>query len=981
MIIQGQVLDKDNLNRAFVSKTATGTQILLGSLNLSGGITATTLAGTHSGDGAGLTNLTATNLAGTINDARLSSNVMLLGTSQTITTNKTFSAAANLYFAGGTTYCINTVGDGKFNALTVDGIATFDGADYIKFTSSGYAPPSASSAGTKIILYDDPNRSYAFGVDADTVWYDGHTNHRFYTNGGTTTKTLRMTIDNTGVTIANNLSGTGTLTVSGTSTLTGNVTTSNDLTVIKNFEVQGEMKHNQYNEFPDPLLVSGETTNWIPRRTAVAFDPAQVPTGIGAYGSIKLTPSAADGYVIYEYLFDTSPNEWVTFSAYLYSTVVSRASQLWILWFKADKTPSTTIGVSLDIANTPTLWTRYNISGQAPADARYFKVRVDNDGYNASTNADMYFTGFQVERGHAMTGFKPYFGGNESGDMKYSGINIVGTKVVNDQGLLTLSNEDGVYGVISSKGNAGIKLKYNTKEIVIGEATGTAYTLGKVAIGASSTSQMLSVTGTSGSESGLGIFQITDGTAPLRMGSNSTYSWIQSHGSKPLYINTFSNNVILQANASANVGIGTTSPSERLDVSGKIKVQGNAENQLIIDMSSSDDGQINFVKTGDNTKVAGRIMFDGYASAANVKSNLRFYTANSTDSGATNGLSEKMTILSSGLVGIGITTPRYLLNLSGPDNKDTGPIIFLGGNASDQVEGGRIRFGEYNTKASYQGAHIHYNASTNMLHIGIHNADDVLTANDINAISIARADGAVTISTPTTLSGTLSITGNTTVGGTLGVTGAATFSNSVTASFFTGRIDLVDTRSVVTKPTTYARGMTLNFKTASVVSLPVPASTTYAGVMGFAQWSDNSGGGTHELAFNGDLGLYYRYGAKDATDAFGAWQKIMTSTNGGHGTGFNADKLDNQHASDLMSSTAYREKYVVGAGGLVALTDITIPNSRTYVLGTNRLLVFRDGILQDLVDDYNEVSATSIEFVYDLPAGSKVTFVILSAGA
>ena len=66
-----------------------------------------------------------------------------------------------------------------------------------------------------------------------------------------------------------------------------------------------------------------------------------------------------------------------------------------------------------------------------------------------------------------------------------------------------------------------------------------------------------------------GTIKITGGgNASLRIGTMNEYSWIQSHGSRPLYINELGNNIILSKNRSGNVGIGTEIPKSKLDVRG-----------------------------------------------------------------------------------------------------------------------------------------------------------------------------------------------------------------------------------------------------------------------------------------------------------------------------------------------------------------------------------------------------------------------------
>ena len=65
--------------------------------------------------------------------------------------------------------------------------------------------------------------------------------------------------------------------------------------------------------------------------------------------------------------------------------------------------------------------------------------------------------------------------------------------------------------------------------------------------------------------SGSGFSIQSFGGTNLKLGGNYTYSWIQSHAAKPLYINELGNNTIFNL-SSGNVGIGTASPVAKLHI-------------------------------------------------------------------------------------------------------------------------------------------------------------------------------------------------------------------------------------------------------------------------------------------------------------------------------------------------------------------------------------------------------------------------------
>lgn len=463
MLKQGQLLSVDNLNRSYISKTATGTQIVLGSLNLSGSINASSFTGIHRGDGSGLTSLNASQItSGSISDARLSSNVFLLNKNQTVTSTTKFSGAvtmnAQLNFADGTTYYINNSGIASFNAATVH----------------------------------------------------------------------------------------------------------NTLTV-NNLETVGEIKQSFENEFPDPVMASGSANLWWNSGGEIAFEPSQTPTEIAAFGAVKYTSAANSSYIMYRHYIDAVPNQWITLSMYLYATEGNTQGGIGLTWYNANK-ESLSSSIQ-DMSPIPTGWTRYSQTARAPATARYVRIRYNS----SSANTSVYLTGFQVERGRALTGFKNYTGANQS-EKNIGGVTISGVSLdpsTFGQGALNLWVDEGTDGRISSRGNYGIRLKRDTNEIQVGNNTSSVTMNGTVKVSGDFLVESPSASSTR--------FAGTGGTSHFNHGTAGNI--YLSHGTGKIIYRTYNStnqtyNEHSATDANGNWVFGGSTPTSgyRVDIVGKLRV-------------------------------------------------------------------------------------------------------------------------------------------------------------------------------------------------------------------------------------------------------------------------------------------------------------------------------------------------------------------------------------------------------------------------
>lgn len=552
MIQLNQPLTSDVLNSAFVSKKTTGTQVLLGGLYLKGGITtetdlsvlgvlnavsiktsgridADTFYGKFNGDGSAITNINGTNIAsGTVADARLSSNVFLLNKVQAVTANTTFNASI---FFNGTTYKVDSGGNAVFNQL--------DAKNTIMASGNKIEFPSLTMSSTKISFWGGTGHNYMLGNESyhlqygkgdSTAWNVGH---KFYDGVNL--------IAQIGYGGANNAD-------KANSKFFGNVVFDKDV------DIYGSIQASMQNEFPDAQLLSGNINNWGEAATNVtlAYDPVQAPSNTGAYGSLKVTGNASntDGFVYYKDYFDVDPNEWITFSTYAFSTATGTKGNIYLIWYDSAKKSINNTLYAYDFA---TSWARYSVTGQAPANARYFRVRVDVD----TASRIGYFSAFQIERGRTLSLFKPFGGGKR-----------------------IAFSWDGVDGRVIAPGNTGIRLRNDAEEIEIGTTTGKLIIDSKIGIGHDNPARSLDILlRSNGTDDGVAIrSSLTATNSGLHMWGGVTGFVLDARkgdlsGSADLHLRTGgADRLIVKSDGAINIGTVTT--GSLLNVGGNISASG-----------------------------------------------------------------------------------------------------------------------------------------------------------------------------------------------------------------------------------------------------------------------------------------------------------------------------------------------------------------------------------------------------------------------
>ena len=214
--------------------------------------------------------------------------------------------------------------------------------------------------------------------------------------------------------------------------------------------------------------------------------------------------------------------------------------------------------------------------------------------------------------------------------------------------------------------------------------------------------------------------------------SNENFYLINRSASGSLKFRVNSSNEALTILSSGNVGIGTTSPSYKLDVAGNIRVDSTSVAQIFLDSAASNDAVLNF---HENASQKGKIGYDtSLGGIALVAGSGAFSTAD-------------MVLLDGGNVGIGTTSPGDPLHIlsGGTDDfiriENTNTYTGLWMNDGGTNNGWLVMSGYTNTPSAGDFAIREYGVQTSLVIKQTSGNVGIGTISPENLLHVKASDG------------------------------------------------------------------------------------------------------------------------------------------------------------------------------------------------------------------------------------------------
>jgi len=279
----------------------------------------------------------------------------------------------------------------------------------------------------------------------------------------------------------------------------------------------------------------------------------------------------------------------------------------------------------------------------APANGVYLSYLYNSGTHNSSHGLNVQTAANNI----ATYGLRVNTGGDSNALAVMGNGNVgIGTNSPNEK--LQLAGNLNAYAPSGIDAGLFASTASGTTTIAVRSNGITHFNGGNVGIGTTSPGQKLDV---------VGKMKISDDIILAQTNGRLDYDNGNSNGALRFH-STSGNTERMRITSAGNVGIGTVSPSQVLDVNGNIKVRGvSATKEGMIHNSGS---YFSLVSTGDTSDTTGARIWLGNNASANA-----YYQNASTHYFRDLSSSIKMTLLSSGNLGIGVSSPASKLDING----------------------------------------------------------------------------------------------------------------------------------------------------------------------------------------------------------------------------------------------------------------------------------------------------------------------------